>query len=306
MTHTTFSRMADAAQYEDHDSLLDFLSTQLLHGRLALILGAGASFGFGLPSWDKLTDEVCKAAGIPKPSGSNEAVLEKILIEHCARDEIKFAALVQKALYSNYDSSIDTLSSNKLLSAVAAIAMASRRGSVSKIVSYNFDDLLEVYLSYLGFDTNSIAVLPAWHNTVDVTVYHPHGLLPSKSGKAIPRPIILTQAHFDDVVGDSKDAWRATVLDVMSSSTCLFIGLSGDDRNLTSCLAATYKQHASKAQHHLYWGVRFTNFAGDPNNDTWKHRGVFNIVLNDYNELPSWLLRICQLAADKRLAARES
>ena len=171
--------------------------------------------------------------------------------------------------------------------------MPSRRGSAS-IISFNFDNILELYLNYLGFDVTSVYSAPVWYNRADVKVYHPHGFLPYD---APPSHIIFAKRHYDNVVGDIYNIWKPKLLDILRCNTCIFIGLSGIDNNLTSILEKDVKDlHVSKTNRHLFWGVRFAD-----KNDTrafiWENRGVFQQKLDNYDELPSWLFEISQLAA---------
>ena len=174
--------------------------------------------------------------------------------------------------------------------------MASSRGSVAKIVSFNFDDIIELYLSYFGHDISIGVNLPAWNRCADVLVLHPHGLLPSDLSKPIPRLIVFTQADYDDVIGNTSDEWHEAILGVFRSHTCLFIGLSGNDRNLTSLLKKANDTHACRQTGELYWGIRFA-LDGDALVPIWEKRGVFHRCVNDYAEIPSILFDICQHAA---------
>ncbi|MHC4099055.1 MAG: SIR2 family protein [Planctomycetota bacterium] len=111
--------------------------------------------------------------------------------------------------------------------------------------------------------------------------------------------IILAQNQYDKIVGNSKQAWRGIILDIFRSHTCLFIGLSGNDDNLTSILMETKNSHASKRQGDVFWGVRFSDNKNDPKQTTWNTRGVFQDAIASYQELPGWLLKVCQIAATK-------
>lgn len=259
------SVMSDSSRFEDEESLKDFLAAQLYLGRLSLVLGAGASFGFGLPSWDVLIDNAFKKANISKPSTktNNESLSEHLLTKVCVNNEILFAELIRDALYQNYDLSFETIRKNDLLAAIGAIVMSSLRGNVSRIISYNFDEVLEIYLKYFGFIINSVASVPAWSLKSDVTIYHPHGFLPSKD--EITSRIILAQIQFDRITGRDKEIWRQIQLDILRSNTCLFIGLSGDDANLRTVLTDVDEIHVCKQSNIKYRGIRFSDDIDDPN-----------------------------------------
>ncbi|MGZ8174269.1 MULTISPECIES: SIR2 family protein [Methylobacter] len=296
-TTATMNKMATRPSYEDQDILNDYLARQLRQGSLAIVLGAGASFGFGLPGWDDLVDLMYKEASTARPPNLQpEIAAENLWVSKFSSDRVKFAEAVRKALYKNASLAFDDLRKNDLLAAVGALAMASSRGSAAKIVSFNFDDIVKLYLSYFGYDVRVGVKLPDWNRRADVQVLHPHGLLPSDIKEPIPRSIIFTQADYDDVIGNSSDEWHEAILNVFRSHTCLFIGLSGSDSNLTSLLMKAKNTHACRQTGELYWGVRF-GLDGDHLLHTWEQRGVFHHTVTTYDDVPKILFNICQRAA---------
>jgi hypothetical protein len=287
--------------YNDHISLKDFLADQLLHGRLALVLGAGASMGFGLPNWDILTERIFEDLHVARDVNmDNEMSAELLLAKHFNKDKMKFANAVRKALYREFNTTSSSMLKNEFLIAIGSLTMASTRGSIKKVISFNYDDLLETYLGFHGFSFRSIPTVPMWEGNEDISVFHPHGLLPIDSRKEIPRSIVYTLKDYDEITGKDADGFRSILLNMFQSNTCLFIGLSGQDRNLTSILSEVEKRHISKKTEHIFWGIRFSDNIDDPYKIIWNERGIFQCTLSDYKDLPSWLLDICQIAAEKR------
>lgn len=297
--NTKLNKMMDSASWRREKTLKEFCARQLLKGRLALVLGAGTSMGCGLPDWDELIKRSFGVLNKKTSIKDNKKAAELLLANHCNSDRIKFSVVIQKALYKNYKLSAKDLSQRELLSAIAALTMSSLRGNVSRLISYNFDDLLETYLRYYGYIVKSIANLPIWNSHSDVLVYHPHGILPSDSDNPVS-PIVMTQCDYDEIVGKNKGLWREAQLDVFRSNTCLFIGISGDCDNLTNILHEAHGTHASKDDKHPYWGIRFSSNKNDQNKPLFKKYGIFQQTLKNYDDLPSWLLSICQLASSFR------
>ena len=174
------SRMADPASFEQ-PGVETFLAAQLRAGRLSLVLGAGASFGFSLPNWETLTTRAAAGCGCTLTAGQSLELQAEDVWRACEKDDPRFSEVVRRALYDDFAFKTDfaALAENPLMRALGAMAMPSQRGSVSKILSFNFDDLLERYLEYSGFVVNSVAEEPSWDSASDVSVYHLHGLLPS-------------------------------------------------------------------------------------------------------------------------------
>lgn len=293
MGTVSLSEMSDPSAYES-PNLEKFLAEQLTKGRLALVLGAGASFGFGLPKWDVLVDRVLDNTGCsPRlPGATNEALADEAW-RACGKDEIRFAGAVRASLFQGYDARFETLIANPLMRALGAMATPSSRGHVSKIISFNFDDLLQTYLEYYGFVVHPVVEQPAWEARADTGVLYQHGRLPHDVSKPVSQ-IVFTRSHFDRIAIDVTNAWRRASIQILSSHTCLFIGLSGDDQNLRTMLMEVFPQHASKSMNHLYWGVRFST--NDHNTEAWKDVGVVQHTLRDHSEIPGFLLDICQRA----------
>ena len=232
--------MASPDSWANTNLVLDYCAKHLVAGRLTIVLGAGASLGFGLPDWDELMSRAFKIAGKDIPDGlSVENQAEYLQNTILSGDFPEFTRVIRESLYQKGIIGAEEMSSMPLLNAIGALVMASTRGTVDRVITFNFDDLLEVYLSYYGYSVVSIADLPSWANNSDVSVLHLHGLLPSDSTKPTSKELILTQESFDKRVGRTEQLWTRKVTEIFEENFCLFIGLSGKDNNLTSLLTNT-------------------------------------------------------------------
>jgi hypothetical protein len=294
--HVGLSIMRDADSWVTPDVIDNFLATQLDRGALAIVLGAGVSMPFGLPSWSELVARVgARVAVTATPTDGLDEQAETIF-NASAKSPLDFAETIRECLYAGVDSSFGALLQSKLLAALGAISMPSRRGSVRTIVTFNFDDLLEKFLSYYGFSAEAVNGMPVWSSRADIRIFHPHGMLPSAKASAAEKPVIFTRADYDKIVGKSDNGWRTVLVDLMSSHTCLFIGSSGSDSNLTSMMAQVNERHSGRGQGHPFWGVRVAD-PGDIKGPVWKARGIVQRTLASYADLPEWLASICQRAA---------
>ena len=294
-------RMASMDDWEDDKILLDFLAKQQARGSLTLILGAGMSSHFGLPSWPKLIKRLFASKGSPAPKKDAKRQAEDYRSTYFPGDVPGFLADVKSSLYRDVKVDFGSMRSHNSLAAIASLAMGSRRVGVSEIVTFNFDDLLEIYLEYHGFVTVSVGDRTYWSKSGDVTVLHPHGLLPRSSRRTASADIVFDQYSYTEAIGTKGSAWRQLLLSIMRTHTCLFIGLSGDDDNLDSLLERCGKQHASRLDNSLFWGVAFSTT--DKNARFWKRRGIFLKRVADYDQaLAQFLFKICQGAAEIRSA----
>lgn len=295
-----FDKRQDRSWWKDEEVLKRFCAEELLAGRLVLVLGAGVSMKFGLPGWDLLIKKAYrqKKVSMPRDRKSSLDRAEDLLTRVCKKNEIDFAETMRKALYEGFKLSRQALASKELLNAIGALMMPSVRGNVKEVITFNFDDLLETYLGYYGFVTQSVFRLPVWNTRADVRVYHPHGLLPVDVSKSVEEGILMARIQFDAQQPKLK-AFYEKLRGVMQSSTCLFIGLSGDDDNLTRLLKETYESHCSRSYggKACYWGIRFSDDKKDRNKNMWDQRGVYQQTLVDYDKLATWLFNVCQIAS---------
>jgi len=291
--------MATIDDWQQEPTLLRFLSKQLANGSLTLVLGAGVSDHFGLPSWRTLIKNLFAAKRSPVPRKDPKRQAEDFRNRYYESDVPGFLKAVKVALYRGVKVDFDSMRSHNTLAAIASLVMASNRGSASRVITFNFDDLLEIYLEYHGFVTLSVGERMHWSRAVDVTVLHPHGLLPYKGPRLDSADIVFDQFSYTKVIGTPGSAWRQLLLSTMRTHTCLFIGLSGDDDNLDSLLEKCMNQHASRLDNSLFWGVAFST--SDKNEKFWKRRRVFLKKVDDYDRaLAQFLFQICQGAAALR------
>src|SRR3989339_1412306 len=288
--------------FSDDRILIPYIAKQLAKGRLSLILGAGVSVPFGLPKWEDLIKKLYKAKKTSRPKViSFESLAEYFRSEFYKNDYDGYIKAIHKDLYEGADTSFHALRLNRTLAAIGSLVMASRRGSVSEVITFNFDNLLELYLSYHGFVTKSSSLNDYldWVDYSDVTVYHLHGMIPFDIiNQGYSKKIIFDQKSFSEIIGQENNPWRQLVLTLMRRHICLFIGLSGDDMNLDSILCSVHKSHTICVNKTPYWEITFST-DGDPvKAGQWEDRGVFYKNISNYeHDLPEFLFSVCQEAA---------
>ncbi len=292
----TVSQLLQPEYFSRPQNLKTWLARALNQGKLRLVLGAGVSQEIGLPSWSDLVARLERHCQKTFAGNDDTEKSEAILRNGFYRDRIKFAEAVRKCLYEGYDSTLAGLSTRRLMIALSALAIPGRRGSVREIVTFNFDDLLEEYLGYLGFHVQSTALLPRWSGLHDIEILHVHGVLFSNPQKPIDRGVVFTESDFDEIVGDARNLWHKKVIDILQSNFCIFIGLSGDDPNLRNILVKTKKEHVS-SEESLFWGIRFSSDENDRRKGTFEDNGIFQVTV-PHAEIPDWLFDVIQAAGD--------
>ncbi|GHT06354.1 hypothetical protein FACS189423_11260 [Bacteroidia bacterium] len=288
--------MHSADNWKIEVELVKYLANQLNKGRLCIVLGAGISSSFGLPNWEKLIKNLYDAKGLTRTSSDLMVAAE----DYKRQNPVTYVSDVQAALYKDSVIDFKELSSHHALAAIGALVMASKRGSSSKVITFNFDNVLELYLNYFGFVSSSQYEEKHWATNADVEIYHPHGFL-SHDGKIMSYPI-LDQKSYSQNIGNRTKLWNVHSISNMLTHTCLFIGLSGNDLNLDSMIQTIIDKdnHKSIQDGYPYWGVSFIN---DDNKKTqWTDRKIFPFKVNsDFSNLPDFLFSIAQQAAQQRM-----
>ena len=148
--------------------------------------------------------------------------------------------------YQGY--SKDSQLSNTLLEQVAEMISISANNNcgIQRIISFNFDDLLERSLK-----AKKLRVTPVYKpspvNNQDILIYHPHGYLPRNS--PIPEhDIVFTEEEFNALTLNPFSWATNEVANSVRSSTGLFLGLSMTDPNLRRVLDACSKEPETPKQ----------------------------------------------------------
>lgn len=150
------------------------------------------------------------------------------LIKNCIEPS-NWRYLLRKALFEN-----DNLNfSSELIINIYNIVFSHKR--VTGIMTYNYDDLIETYFKSKNFKTSSIISENHFKIHKHFPIYHMHGILPYKGG--LESKIYLTE---DDYLTDiiQPNSWYNQLHTIKLTSTiCLFVGLSFNDPSLKRKLA---------------------------------------------------------------------
>jgi hypothetical protein len=186
---------------------------------------------------------------------------------------------------------------NPTLVGLGALIMSSARGSVSDVITANFDDLLEWHLELHGFRTQPVIDFPrVLRGDVDVRIHHNHGFLPLSisTGRRGTKWLVLTRKEFLDRATNTADGpWNTLVQSLLLSKTALFIGTSLKDLDMELALNAV-NQHI-RGTRTLGLVVRDTIEKSE--RDRLHGLGLAGLELGAYDALPDFLLAICRNAA---------
>jgi len=298
--------MMNFKELQNPDYAIDFLSEHLIDGTLVLFLGAGTSKGFGLPNWLELTNSLRKMAGLSEvdkalsPEKIQHAVDE--VLDKIKNDEVEKIKFVKTILYSN-DNNLDVKMaySNHLLISIASLLMGSKRGHVKRVVTLNYDSMLEWFLSLFGFQVNSISDLPTLEGSEDVRIYHPHGFIPHPNFKMQgSKFLILGLKDANNRLGNRNDLWFEKVRQILETGICLFIGLSGNtlsDRAIAPLLSTTGDICKDERPLGIWiYKDKLTN----EKRDEYFRNNIVPIEINNDIDISEFILKISQRALDKQ------
>lgn len=278
---------------KSNDDVTLYLADELINSRLTLFIGSGISLSFNILGWTELVKDVCKQSGVDY----SESIEKDVLMKYCKTSlRENYLSTVKKSLYQNYKPELSNIATNELLVSIGAMIIGSKRGKISKVITYNYDDILETYLLYHGYMPNTISRVPYSKIDADIDIYHPHGYLPFIWGKD-SKSIVLDQDSYSASSGIDNPFYREIESAVLST-TCLFIGISGRDRAVNDLIIKSKDNHISKYKPNTLFGFIFKleSDLKSYEEDSFKENGIFCIKIKDQKEIALFISNICHQA----------
>jgi hypothetical protein len=275
-------------------------------GTLVPFLGAGVSSGARLPGWRSLVESLRNKVGLSNDgldssADSLERAADEVRRKYYPDDERGFAELVQACLYHGI-SLDDSILGDRLLTSLAALMMGTRRGSVKRVVTFNFDSVLESYINLYGFVPRVVIQPPVDEGSEDVTLYHPHGFLPHPDLKINGSNFVILGSRAINLrLGKPHDPWRETLHHVLSTGVGLFVGLSEHsflDRALAPVLTAVGEE-LKERRPTGFWLLKSGDADAANVDDEFLGCNIIPLRLPSYEDIPKLLLDVCQRAAMK-------
>jgi hypothetical protein len=292
----------------NRDFAINFLAEKLRKGTLVLFLGTGASSGASLPSWRTLVERIRSEKGLSNDNLKSDArsleqAVGEVQRKFFHEDDRDFAELVKNCLYRGV-SLDDSLLRDRLLIALGALMMGSRRGSVKRVVTFNFDSVLEWYISLYGFVPKVILQPPVDEGAEDVRIYHPHGFLPLPGLKMDGSDfVMLSQSSINLRAGKPHDEWTVSLRHTLSSGVGLFVGLSEHSfRDVALAPVLTYVGSELKKRRPPrptgFWILKSEEHGWEDLAQEFLNCNIVPLRISSYDEIPNLLLEVCQRAAE--------
>ena len=276
------------------------LGELLRESSLRLFLGAGVSNGFGLPSWKHLIARIVDKDGdatfmsdLPNKAISD---LQK-MVDPFDDGKTAYVSRVYGALYREVEADLlKQLQQSPLLLAVAAMMTGLHRGRIDSVVTYNYDDLLEQYLTMLGLKVCARLLPSDLSIRSDVEINYVHGRLEQNWTPSADLPeLILSAKSYRERRAEIDKGWSALITHGFYSKIGLFVGLSGGDSAILDIMKRVQNRVERNDRDYTgYWIMTPDAFA--ENQQDIQQVGMCPIAVPK-EQIPQFVFSICQHAA---------
>ena len=215
----------------------------------ALVLGAGVSIDIGAKSWDDLlvyfenelkklciiddVDELCKKVG-------GSSLITAQLCKDLYKNDTDFYWAIHNGLYGTF-----YIKTKYEMDEIIQIIKKCLNKKHFRILTYNFDDYLEQFLSNDKMNFN-VLYSEKSNVTEQLSIYHVHGYLPKVNYKTHMnlehrKSIYLTEEHYNELYNQPYSWQISSQLSFFRENICLFVGCSLADPNIRRLLELTRK-----------------------------------------------------------------
>ncbi|SHO62788.1 SIR2 family protein [Algoriphagus zhangzhouensis] len=232
---------------------------------LNLVLGAGISKPYGLPTWDfllqrlllKTIEETPEKAVVlskvftkvfnPSPLIAGRYLQESLFD---TKDKNRFEKEVRKTLYDSFDKDAESPIMDEIVKLCAA---PGNSPNLDGIITYNYDDVIETKIKEKNMD---IPFQSVYGQAVDpdnraLAIYHVHGFLPQEGTINELNNITLGEYVYHEQYSNIYSWNNIVQINKFRDKTCLFIGTSLSDPNIRRLLDIANSQKKGRKFHYI-------------------------------------------------------
>ncbi|QDW25920.1 hypothetical protein FFJ24_014260 [Pedobacter sp. KBS0701] len=253
----------------DRTEIIRELKQNYKKEKLVLVLGAGVSMSFGLPSWDILLQKLMMTTLEKEKNASS--ILSKLFAKIFNPSPLIAGRYLQKYFESNKTSfeeevrnilyqEIERGTKSKLMDEIIRYCIAPGKSpNLNSIITYNFDDILEynIQKSSLDLPYKSIYGNGMDVDTGELPIYHVHGYLPEKGKLSDANQITFGESVYHKQYTDTYSWNNIVQINKFRENNCLFIGTSLTDPNTRRLLDIANQQRTTKKGSHFIFKIKY-------------------------------------------------
>jgi hypothetical protein len=241
--------------------------------KLVLVLGAGISLEFGIPTWDSLLQKLMVHT-IEKDNEistllsnlfnriftPNPLIAGRYLQDYFEKNNSSFENMVRDVLYKK----VEKETKSTLLEEIVRLCVAPGKSpNLDSIITYNFDDILEYKLEKTEMDIpfKSIYGIGMDVRNDELPIYHVHGFLPQDKKLDKLNAITFGESNYHQQYSDIYSWNNIVQINKFRENTCVFIGSSLTDPNIRRLLDIALKQKGNNRKHHYIFKKKISKLS---------------------------------------------
>ena len=239
--------------------------------QLVLVLGAGISVDHELPSWNTLLEKLLiNTFEIREDNHSNSIsiLLATLFVDFFTPSPLVAARFLKKnyqvgikdkttsfeeAVRAAIYEEIDLTKESNTFKEIRQLCVAPGKSpNLDSIITYNYDDILEKYLSDSNIEIPFKSIYSVGMNPRhrELPIYHVHGFLPQNCSLDETNKITLSEDIYHQQYNDVYSWNNIIQINKFRDNVCLFIGVSLTDPNLRRLLDIAMLQKGDSDKHH--------------------------------------------------------
>ncbi|SIT92280.1 SIR2 family protein [Pontibacter indicus] len=232
---------------------------------LNLVVGAGVSKPYGIPTWDyllqrlllKTLEETPEKAVVlskvfTKLFNPSPLIAGRYLQESLSdlKDKNRFEKEVRRTLYESFDKNASSQIMDEIVKLCAA---PGNSPNLDGIITYNYDDIIETKIREKNMD---IPFQSVYGQGIDpdnraLAIYHVHGFLPQEGAISELNNITLSEYVYHEQYSNIYSWNNIVQINKFRDKTCLFIGTSLSDPNIRRLLDIANSQKKGRKFHYI-------------------------------------------------------
>lgn len=238
---------------EKRDKHIEELKKIYNSDNMVLFLGAGVSRDAKIPTWDKLITDLFVSLlqnrfnkNSVEISNKEKDVILNQLISINRNSPLLQARFVRTGLENEFIDVLskvlykDCIDNSRILNEITKLCLPVRNATgIHAVVTYNFDDLLEVNFKRDRIKYKTIYQEADIPSRREIGIYHVHGFLPRHNIDNVnyrKNPLVFSEEGYHNLYLDPYHWSNLVQLNFLKEKQGLFIGLSMTDPNLRRLL----------------------------------------------------------------------